>query len=383
MTSYVYGVDVSQYQGSDITGWLDGRDFAFVKVTEGEHTIDSGWENRLAQVRSAGLVAGVYHYGHPNQSVTAEAQHLRDTYGPEARAGELIFLDIEMSGGKTAAQATAWKDQFIELVQGYFPEHLVGLYCNTNSWLNWDQSGRYGDALWIAAYNSSGPGIQADWTVWQYTSSPVDTNKAKFNSRAEMRAWAFSKSDEDPDDNGSDGTDGGGSDTDAFPGASHFGPGASNVYVTQLGEMLIARGGAPFYKTGAGPTWTDVDGAAMAAFQTAQGWSGSSADGIPGEQSWDMLVGGTGNDIPDAGGYLPFPSGQWFEDAPNCWIVTAMGERLVAEGCSCYTSGPGAQWTESDRCSYGMWQVLQGYGGSAADGVPGPATWAALQVPGA
>ncbi|MFJ8934047.1 peptidoglycan-binding protein [Streptomyces sp. NPDC102364] len=372
----IIGRDFSAYQGSSLYPWLDDIDFAFVKVSEGQHTVDSGWEGRLSQVRAAGLVAGVYHYAHPENPVSGDAQHFISTYRSSLRSGDLIAVDVEMTGGYSASHVTAWKDQWIAAVQDAFPENLVGLYCNTNYWLH-ETTGNAGDFLWIASYGTSDPGIQYDWKIWQYTSSPVDTNKAKFSSRADMREWALSKSDGDNDGGGDD-------DGNAFPGAGYFGPGESNAYVTELGTMLIARGAGAFYSEGAGPTWTDVDGAAMAAFQTAQGWTGASADGIPGEQSWDLLVAGTGNDIPDPGhGYLPFPSTRWFEDAPNCWIITAMGQRLVAEGCSCYSSGPGAQWTEADRCSAEKWQRKLGYTGGAADGYFGVASWTELRVPGA
>lgn len=85
--------------------------------------------------------------------------------------------------------------------------------------------------------------------------------------------------------------------------------------------------------------------------------------------------------------YQPFPGIEWFHADPahSSPVVTAMGERLVAEGCSAYKVGPGPQWTDADRESYQKWQEKLGYRGTvegeAADGWPGPASWAALKVP--
>lgn len=200
--TYVLGVDLSGYQGSDVTGWLDGRDFAFVKVTEGSHTVDSGWSGRLAQVRDAGLVPGVYHFAHNENDVGGDVNNFVTTFGPALKPGDLIALDWEQTGGQSNAHCTAWKDEWISRVQEAFPSHLVGLYCSTNYWLNVDTSSGMGDFLWIASYGVDDPGIQADWKIWQYTSSPVDTNKAKFVSRADMRSWALSK-----DDGGDTGAD--------------------------------------------------------------------------------------------------------------------------------------------------------------------------------
>ncbi|MFF1439673.1 peptidoglycan-binding protein [Streptomyces sp. NPDC058295] len=87
---------------------------------------------------------------------------------------------------------------------------------------------------------------------------------------------------------------------------------------------------------------------------------------------------GTGTGTPQ---YQPFPGAAWFRKNPKSAIVTALGKRLVAVGCSAYTSGPGPQWTEADRLSYAKWQRKLGYTGSSADGWPGAKSWAALKVP--
>lgn len=79
--------------------------------------------------------------------------------------------------------------------------------------------------------------------------------------------------------------------------------------------------------------------------------------------------------------YAPFPGADYFRKSPRSALVTAMGKRLVAEQCSTYTSGPGPQWTESDRRSYAKWQKKRGFSGADADGWPGAKTWAALKVP--
>lgn len=78
---------------------------------------------------------------------------------------------------------------------------------------------------------------------------------------------------------------------------------------------------------------------------------------------------------------VPFPGAAWFKKNPHSAIVTAMGRRLVAEGCGAYHSGPGPQWTDADRQSYAKWQKKRGFHGADADGWPGKSTWDALKVP--
>ncbi|MFF4523460.1 peptidoglycan-binding protein [Streptomyces bluensis] len=75
----------------------------------------------------------------------------------------------------------------------------------------------------------------------------------------------------------------------AYPGRDKFGPGKRNKYVTQLGEALVAKGYGRFYDVGPGPSWSDADRDAVRAYQRAQGWAGSDADGYPGPEMWRRL----------------------------------------------------------------------------------------------
>ncbi|EEQ89989.1 hypothetical protein RJZ56_001182 [Blastomyces dermatitidis] len=77
---------------------------------------------------------------------------------------------------------------------------------------------------------------------------------------------------------------------------------------------------------------------------------------------------------------VKFPGSDWFHRKPNSEIITAMGKRLVAVGCSAYKEGPGPQWTDADRASYKKWQNKLGYRGRDADGWPGKTSWDKLKV---
>lgn len=79
--------------------------------------------------------------------------------------------------------------------------------------------------------------------------------------------------------------------------------------------------------------------------------------------------------------FEPFPGTGFFHGGRHSSIITAMGRRLVAEGCGAYRSGPGPNWTNADRESYRRWQKKLGYTGADADGYPGPTSWAKLRVP--
>lgn len=170
-----------------------------------------------------------------------------------------------------------------------------------------------------------------------------------------------------------------------FPGTSYFGPGKSNSFVTHLGAMLIARGGARFYKVGAGPSWGDADHDACQAFQKAQGWTGNDADGLPGPTTWQLLVTGKGKSIPAAAKpptLEPYPGDGFFHAGRTSPLVTALGRRLVSLGFGThYRSGPGPSWTDADRRNVADYQRSRPDLDGDPDGYPGPKTWADLKIP--
>ncbi|MEU9648483.1 peptidoglycan-binding protein [Streptomyces sp. NPDC048110] len=84
---------------------------------------------------------------------------------------------------------------------------------------------------------------------------------------------------------------------------------------------------------------------------------------------------------PAAPRHQPFPGAGFFTTRTSSPVITAMGRRLVAEGCSEYAVGPGPRWTDADRRSYAAWQRRLGFRGADADGIPGRTSWNALKVP--
>ncbi|WP_097869079.1 peptidoglycan-binding protein [Streptomyces sp. rh34] len=79
--------------------------------------------------------------------------------------------------------------------------------------------------------------------------------------------------------------------------------------------------------------------------------------------------------------HQPFPGTSFFSARTSSPVITAMGRRLVAEGCSSYAVGPGPRWSDADRRSYAAWQRKLGFRGGDADGIPGRTSWNALKVP--
>lgn len=99
----------------------------------------------------------------------------------------------------------------------------------------------------------------------------------------------------------------------------------------------------------------------------------------------ERLAGGGGGKEPDPTpprpSHVPFPGAGFFHLGQKSPVITAMGHRLVAEGCGRYQDGPSPEWTESDRKSYAAWQQKLNFKGKDADGIPGKTSWDRLKVP--
>ncbi|MDX3712717.1 peptidoglycan-binding protein [Streptomyces europaeiscabiei] len=85
--------------------------------------------------------------------------------------------------------------------------------------------------------------------------------------------------------------------------------------------------------------------------------------------------------------FEPFPGTAFFMSGSkpalgkSSPIFTAMGKRLVAEGCGLYKEGPGPKLGQADVDSYEKFQRKLGHTGSAAKWPPGPSSWTKLKVP--
>ncbi len=160
-----------------------------------------------------------------------------------------------------------------------------------------------------------------------------------------------------------------------------YGYGAVGDHVTRVGKALVAKGFGKHYAHGPSPTWSDADTRNYADYQKSLGLTGKAADGIPGEASLKKLLGTLPGKAPAAPANEPFPGAAFFSPGRRSPIITAMGRRLVAEGCSAYAQGPGPHFTSSDRQSYAKWQRKLGYSGTDANGIPGKTSWDRLRVP--
>ena len=181
----VFGVDVASYQHPNGAGinWgsvkAGGAAFAFVKMSEGATYTNPYAARDLAGARAAGLRATGYHFARPRlplSTATSDARRFAAQVGNAKVPGALPpVLDIEATGGLSAANVTAWTKTFLtalESASGRTPMVYSGPWFWRGYMGNPSGFSRY--PAWIADYNPSGtgPSLFGDFgfsTVWQYT----------------------------------------------------------------------------------------------------------------------------------------------------------------------------------------------------------------------
>lgn len=150
------GIDISYAQTT--TPNLTGLSFAFARATYSLAN-DSRYAQHAADIKSAGLVLGAYHFWYDGQSGAAQASHFLSVAG----SAELLALDFE-----GAAADIAGAKAFIAAVQK--AGRKIGLYHSLSGYPSWGQ-----DFRWVAYWNASPPPIA--WDFWQYGGSGIDEDQ--------------------------------------------------------------------------------------------------------------------------------------------------------------------------------------------------------------
>lgn len=168
------GVDVSYYQGN--VTWAQvkasGRDFAFVRISDGLNHPDTKFAQNWPGAKAAGLVRGSYQFFRPGQDADQQAQMVLDALDD---AGGLLpgdlppVLDLEAADSQASSvvvsKALAWLAK-IEAAIGIKP---VVYTANFMSSVIGDNFGAY--TLWVANYTTSCPLMPSGWSDWQFWQS--------------------------------------------------------------------------------------------------------------------------------------------------------------------------------------------------------------------
>ena len=209
-----FGVDVSHFQnesGVPQSSWdqmfAEGKRFVFIKATEGlTGPHDPTMSNHLARATAAGLLAGVYHFAHPeNRPTTAgavlEASNFVLYAGTAIGPARLRpVLDLERGANLTTTELTDWVIAFSdEIIARRGPGAAPILYCSQTFANNELDSRLAGYDLWLRTVGSgadpavddppaqgsftNATGVFTNWSFWQYSATgssggitPLDLN---------------------------------------------------------------------------------------------------------------------------------------------------------------------------------------------------------------
>jgi GH25 family lysozyme M1 (1,4-beta-N-acetylmuramidase) len=186
----VAGMDVASYQGNvDWASYYNqGKRFVWTKATESTSYTNPYFAQQYNGSYNAGFIRGAYHFATPDTSSgAAQANYFVDHGGGWSRDGRTLpgALDMEynpygatcygISQAGMASWVRSFHDQYVART-GRYP-----VIYTSQSWWNQCVGGAqtFGGTvpLWTARYAASAGALPTGWsvyTVWQYTSSPLD-----------------------------------------------------------------------------------------------------------------------------------------------------------------------------------------------------------------
>jgi lysozyme len=186
----VAGIDVSGHQGNvDWPYWWgQGKRFVWVKATEGTGYRNPYFAQQYNGSYNQGFIRGAYHFALPDRSSGAtQANFFSSNGGGWSGDGKTLpgALDMEYNPygatcyGLSQSAMTAWIRDFSNTYKARWNKYPA-IYTST-SWWNQCVGSSFGttNPLWVARYSSSVGTLPVGWsyyTVWQYSSSPIDQN---------------------------------------------------------------------------------------------------------------------------------------------------------------------------------------------------------------
>lgn len=195
-----YGVDVSSYQGTDMSGYRqNGAQYAIVKVSEGTSYRNPKAAGQIASAKANDMMPMAYHFatfGNNAQNAVAEANYAVSS----ARAmglpnGSYLACDWETGDGNYVNgdrdRNTTAVMAFMSQVKnaGYLPLIYSGAYLLRSNLNTATINANFPNSIWVASYPTMAASYGADFdyfpsmdgvAIWQFTSNwlgmAVDAN---------------------------------------------------------------------------------------------------------------------------------------------------------------------------------------------------------------
>ena len=164
----IKGIDISNWQGNvDFNKVKNaGYEIAYIKATEGQHTLDKNFNTNYANAKASGINIGFYHFLHGNENGKTQAEWMYSNIKDKEFQCK-IAIDVEVTDGANADTLSQIVCDFAETIKSLTGKEVV-LYtytsflgANLNSSID-----KY--PLWIAEYGVNKPNISRNYIGWQY-----------------------------------------------------------------------------------------------------------------------------------------------------------------------------------------------------------------------
>ncbi len=164
----IKGIDVSNWQGQIDFSKVkaSGYEIAYIKATEGEHTLDKNFNTNYANAKASGINIGFYHFLHGNENGKTQAEWMYSNIKDKEYQCK-IAIDVEVTDGANADELSQIVIDFAETIKSLTGKDIVVytytsfLGSNLNSSID-----KY--PLWIAEYGVNKPNISRNYIGWQY-----------------------------------------------------------------------------------------------------------------------------------------------------------------------------------------------------------------------
>jgi lysozyme len=176
--NYMYGIDVSEYQGvinwnklcSQTSNYKVG--FTLIRATAGQNYRDKFYTSNWRESKNNNLVRGAYHYYRPNENSTKQAQNFITNV--KIDPGDLPpVLDIEqLSKVQSMKSLKSGIKNWLNIIENHYGIQPI-LYTGTHFYRDYlNDFTKY--PLWIANYNQiDNPLSEKDWIMWQFSDEGV------------------------------------------------------------------------------------------------------------------------------------------------------------------------------------------------------------------
>lgn len=176
----VYGIDVSEYQGS--ISWKDvdkifGEHqiyFTFIRATAGKDYKDKTFERNWQEAADRGFIRGAYHYYRPNENSVKQAENFISNV--KLKEGDLPpVLDIErLPSVQSVSNLKKGLRKWLLMVEDHYG--VKPIVYSSSAYFSTYLKNEFKDyPVWIANYNRTRKPVAHEWKIWQYS----DRGRAK------------------------------------------------------------------------------------------------------------------------------------------------------------------------------------------------------------